>query len=106
MSFAKHKKEIEEKNKPKTDEELFGEMCLNESDIEVLKIKVLKEEISIPALINLVLFANDAQVLNEETKQELIIRRYVSTDSKITEEGMMYIESDIVKERLGKLLNE
>lgn len=106
MSFTKHKKEIEEKNKPKTDEELFGEMGLNESDIEVLKIKVLKEEISIPALINLVLFANDAQVLNEEMKQELIIRRYVSTDSKITEEGMMYIESDIVKERLGKLLNE
>ena len=97
-------KEYMEEQK-KSDEDVFNELELNEHDKQVLKVVTLSERVSVPALVNLVLREKDGQIIKEENKEELLLRKYISDKGNITEEGKVYIESTETKNRINGLLN-
>jgi len=57
-------KDFMDKDK-KSDKEIFEEMKLTESDMKILKIRYLSEDLGIPALVNLVL-REKASHINKE----------------------------------------
>lgn len=88
----------------KSDEDVFQEMEMSEHEYNVLKYVNDKGDISVPALVNLILHENDDQVISDECKDELLIRKYINEDCQITDKGKEYLESDTTKERLKKLM--
>lgn len=97
-------KEYMEKTKEQTDIDVFESLELSEKDMKVLKTITLSEEISLSALINLVLREKAGNAIKDENKEELEMRGYITEKSNITDAGKAYIETDEVKERLNKLL--
>jgi len=93
-----------EKSKPKSDEEIFSDLELDESDLNALKTMTLTPEPTLSALINLVLRERAGRVIKEENKEELLLRNFINEKGNITIEGKTYIETEEVKNRLNKLL--
>lgn len=106
MALSEYKKNKNELLRKKSDEEQFDEIDLTLEEIQILKVKVLEEQISIPCLVDLVLLEKAGRDIKKENKKELLLRGYIDRSLKITEAGKTFVESEEVKDRLGKLLNE
>lgn len=102
--MAKTLKEfIDEQNK--SDKDVFNELEISKHEYNVLKYINEKSDLSVPSLVNLILHENDRQEIKEDSKDELLIRKYIDENSKITEIGKEYLQSKETKYRISELLN-
>jgi len=98
--------EQDEKKREKTDVEIFKSLELTENDLKTLKFSTISKEISVSALINLILQEKAGNIIKEENKEELIFRGFITKNGNITESGKLYIETEEVRIKIDKLLNE
>lgn len=110
MSEKKTLKDYMEKSKEVeqtvSEKEIFNSLELNENELRALKSTIISKDLTIPALVNLVLREKNGNIIKEENKEELLIRGFINESGNITEEGKLHIESDEIKEKLNRLLNE
>jgi len=89
-----------------SDKQQFNDLDLNEKDLRAIQTVCLESNISIAALINLILRHKNGNVIKEENREELLIRGLIKENDDVSEAGEIYIESDEVKERLKKILED
>lgn len=91
--------------KTKSAEERFIEN-MSESDVFNLKKFAFKkdEDISIAALVSMVLFNEANKPIDNSVKEELLIRDLLNEDCSLSEKGLEFIERESTKERIKGLL--
>lgn len=104
--MANNLKEYMKDSVSKTDSEQFKSLELSEKDKHVLKSTTINSEPTVSALVNLVLREKAGNVIKEENREYLFLRGFISENDNITRAGKDYIETDEVKERLNKLLQD
>lgn len=98
--------EQEEIIKESSDKEVFEDLKLSDKEKNILRCTVLKEEISIPALVDLILNIKANKNIKDENIEELELRGYIDKDGYVTEQANMFLDLETTKQRIKKLLDE
>lgn len=79
---------------------------LTESDEKVLRLYALDEDLSIGALVSLILNEKVGKQIPSQYVEDLKLRNYISENNTITKLGSEYMNSDSTKERVKKLIEQ
>lgn len=94
--------EVKVESKPESDDKL----SLSEKEFKALKYYSTDEDLSIPALVSLVLKDKIGKSVKESYVYDLQLRGLVNDNCEITEDGKLYLESEHTKKRITDLLEE
>ena len=89
--------------KAKDEEE---KLSLSEKEIKALRFYSTDEDLSIPALVSLVLKDKAKKSIKESYLYDLQLRNLVDNDGEVTNDGKIYLESEHTKKRILDLLEE
>lgn len=81
-------------------------LTLSEKEIKALRFYSTDEDLSIPALVSLVLKDKAKKSVKESYLYDLQLRELVDKDGEITDDGKLYLESEHTKKRIKDLLEE
>ena len=81
-------------------------LSLSEKEIKALRYYSTDEDLSIPALVSLVLKDKAKKSVKESYLYDLQLRNLVDEDGEITSDGKLYLESEYTKKRIQSLLEE
>ena len=81
-------------------------LTLSEKEIKALRFYSTDEDLSIPALVSLVLKDKAKKSVKESYLYDLQLRELVDNDGEITDDGKLYLESEHTKKRIKDLLEE
>lgn len=93
----------ETKEEIKVEEETLD---LSEKEIKALRYYSTDEDLSIPALVSLVLKDKAKKSIKESYLYDLQLRNLVDDSGDITSDGKLYLESEHTKKRILSLLEE
>lgn len=81
-------------------------LTISENDAKALRLFALDEDLSIPALVSLVLKSKTGKTIKESHVYDLQLRKLVDDNGEITADGDKFLESELTKKRIRKLLEE
>lgn len=81
-------------------------LSLSEKEIKALRFYSTDEDLSIPALVSLVLKDKAKKSIKESYLYDLQLRNLVDDNGEVTDDGKTYLESEHTKKRILDLLEE
>jgi hypothetical protein len=87
-----------------TEKENLKSLGLVESELKAVRFHALNEDLSIKALVSLVLKDKINKEIDESVVIDLTLRKFIDSEKEITKEGRLYLESEETKTRIQNLL--